>query len=295
MVVMVNEPEPPEAGNGRLDAHAVLAKLAWAICSEPGDVRPHNEDFAGAYAPTVPEDAWDRGPLWVVADGMGGHLAGEVASRMAVETVLEGWTRGAPGSPPGALRSAVRQANTAIHDASMETSRRGMGTTLTAVTLAGHEAIIAHVGDSRAYLVRRGQCSQLTSDHSRVAELLRMRLITPEQAADHPARSMLTRSLGADLIVQPDLVKQSFQRDDVFVLCSDGMWDMVSRPDIAETVGAIGTDDLPTPAEAARRLAHTAIKRGATDNVTVALVRITSDQPVGPGGSRRSLFRRGKP
>jgi serine/threonine protein phosphatase PrpC len=281
-----------EAGNGRLDEHAVLAKLSWAMCSEPGDVRPHNEDFAGAYAPTIPEDAWDRGPLWVVADGMGGHQAGEVASRLAVDTVLARWVAGSAG--PNGLRAAVRDANTAIHDASMESSRRGMGTTLTALTLAGREAIIAHVGDSRAYLVRSGQCDQLTTDHSRVAELLRMRLITLEQAATHPARSMLTRSLGADMIVQPDLVKQNIQRDDVFVLCSDGMWDMVSRPDIAELVGAIGSTDLPTPADAARRLVHTAIKRGATDNVTVALVRVTSDQPIASGGVRRSLFRRGK-
>jgi protein phosphatase len=121
-----------------------------------------------------------------------------------------------------------------------------------------------------------------------------MRLITVEQAATHPARSMLTRSLGADMIVQPDLVKQSIQRDDVFVLCSDGIWDMVSRPDIAEVAGAIGSTDLPTPADAARRLVHTAIKRGATDNVTAVLVRVTSDQPIASGSVRRSLFRRGK-
>ena len=283
-----------EAGNGRLDEHAVLAKLSWALCSESGDVRPHNEDYAGAYAPTVPEDAWDRGPLWVVADGMGGHQAGEVASRLAVDTLLACWVDGSSGQPPNALRGAVRDANTAIHDAGMESSRRGMGTTLTALTLAGREAIIAHVGDSRAYLVRNGQCNQLTTDHSRVAELLRMRLITVEQAATHPARSMLTRSLGADMIVQPDLVKQSIQRDDVFVLCSDGIWDMVSRPDIAEVAGAIGSTDLPTPADAARRLVHTAIKRGATDNVTAVLVRVTSDQPIASGSVRRSLFRRGK-
>jgi serine/threonine protein phosphatase PrpC len=284
----------PTVGNGRLDEHAMLAKLAWAFCSEPGDVRPHNEDFAGAYAPTVPEDAWDRGPLWVVADGMGGHEAGEVASRIAVDTVLEQWTSGTAGPPPNTLRTAVRAANTAVHDAGMEAGRRGMGTTLTALTLAGREAIVAHVGDSRAYLVRGGQCSQLTTDHSRVAELLRMRLITAEQAVDHPARSMLTRSLGADMIVQVDLVKQGTQRGDTFVLCSDGMWDMVSRPDIADIVGAIGTDDLPTPADAARRLVHTALKRGATDNVTAVLVRVTSDQPIAAAGARRSLFRRGK-
>jgi protein phosphatase len=169
-----------------------------------------------------------------------------------------------------------------------------MGTTITALTLAGREAVIAHVGDSRAYLVRGDQCTQLTTDHSRAAELLRMRLITPEQAADHPARSMLTRSLGADMMVSVDIVKQPVARNDVFVLCSDGMWDMVSRPDIAHIVGGIGSDDLPTPAEAARRLTETAIKRGATDNVTALVVRITSDQPIAAGAARRSFFRRGR-
>jgi protein phosphatase len=286
--------EPPTEGNGHLAEHAMLAKLSWALCSEPGDVRPHNEDFAAAYAPTVPEDAWDRGPLWVVADGMGGHAAGEVASRLAVETLLESWTTGTPSGAAGGLRAGVRAANNAVCDAGMESGRRGMGTTITALTLAGREAVVAHVGDSRAYLVRDGQCTQLTTDHSRVAELLRMRLITAEQAADHPARSMLTRSLGAEMLVQVDIVKQGVAREDVFVLCSDGMWDMVSRPDIAHVVTNIGTADLPTPAEAARRLTETAIKRGATDNVTALVVRITSDQPIAAGAARRSIFRRGR-
>jgi PPM family protein phosphatase len=286
--------EAATAGNGRLAEHAILAKLSWALCSEPGDIRPHNEDFAAAYAPTVPEDAWDRGPLWVVADGMGGHAAGEVASRLAVETLLETWKSGSAGAAAGGLRSGVRAANNAVCDAGMESGRRGMGTTVTALTLAGREALIAHVGDSRAYLVRSGQCTQLTTDHSRVAELLRMRLITPEQAADHPARSMLTRSLGADMMVQVDIVKQPIARNDVFVLCSDGMWDMVSRPDIAQIVETIGTADIPTPAEATHRLTETAIKRGATDNVTALVVRITSDQPIAAGAARRSIFRRGR-
>ena len=281
------------AGNGRLEEHAVLAKLAWGLCSEPGDVRPHNEDFAAAFAPTTPDDAWDRGPLWVVADGMGGHAAGEVASKLAVDTVMEAWTAGSP-APPASLRGAVRQANVAVHDAGMESRHRGMGTTLTALTLAGRDAVIAHVGDSRAYLVRRQQCTQLTTDHSRVAELLRMRLISPEQAADHPARSMLTRSLGADMIVQVDLVKQSIETGDVFVLCSDGLWDMVGRNDVADISAAIGSDDLPTPVDAARRLVHTAIKRGAADNVTAVVVRVTSDGAIPAAGARRSLFRRGR-
>jgi len=284
--------EEPVEGNGRLDTHAVLGKLSWALVSDPGKVRPHNEDFAGAYAPTTPDDSWDRGPLWVLADGMGGHSAGEVASRLAVETLLTQWGKGTPSAPATALRNGVRAANGAVFDAGREYSRRGMGTTLCALTLAGTEAIIANVGDSRAYRVRGGECTQLTTDHSRVADMLRMRMISPEQAATHPARSMLTRSLGADLMVQPDLVKEPIRRDDTFVLCSDGIWDVISRADLAEVAGAIGQPALPTPAAAAEQLVETAIDRGATDNVTVVVVRVTSDRPIPAAGGRRSLFRR---
>jgi serine/threonine protein phosphatase PrpC len=286
--------EPAEEGNGRLARHAVLAKLSWALVSEPGEVRPHNEDYAGTYAPTIPDDAWDRGPLFVVADGMGGHAAGEVASRLAVETMLASWTVDSPGAPAASIRAGARAANTAVCDAGMESGHRGMGTTLTALTLAGKEAVIAHVGDSRAYLVRAGETTQLTTDHSRVADLLRMRMITAEQAINHPARSMLTRSLGAEMLVQVDLIKQPIGQGDVFVLCSDGMWDMVGRADIAEIAGAIGTPAFPTPAEAARTLVDTAIKRGAPDNVTAVVVRITSDRPIPAAGARRLFFRRGK-
>jgi protein phosphatase len=155
--------------------------------------------------------------------------------------------------------------------------------------------MIANVGDSRAYRVRDGECTQLTTDHSRVAEMLRMRMITPEQAAVHPARSMLTRSLGADLVVQVDVVKETLQQHDTFVLCSDGVWDVVARSDIAEVATAIGSDAVPTAAVAARRLVDMAIGRGTTDNVTAVVVRITSDRPIPAAGGRRLFFRRGRP
>ncbi len=270
---------------------------SWPSCrgrwsATPAKSGPTTRTSPAPYAPTTPDDAWDRGPLWVLADGMGGHSAGEVASRLAVETLLTQWGKGTPSAPATALRNGVRAANGAVFDAGRENSRRGMGTTLCALTLAGTEAIIANVGDSRAYRVRGGECTQLTTDHSRVADMLRMRMITPEQAATHPARSMLTRSLGADLIVQPDLVKEPVRQDDTFVLCSDGVWDVISRADLAEVAGAIGEPALPTPAAAAQHLIETAIDRGATDNVTVVVVRVTSDRPIPAAGGRRSLFRR---
>ena len=284
-----------ETGNGRLAEHAVLAKLAWALHSDPGEVRPHNEDFAGAYAPTTPDDAWDRGPLWIVADGMGGHAAGEVASRLATETALASWAAGTPAPPASALRDALRTANAVVHEAGREAGRRGMGTTMVALTLAGTEGVVANVGDSRAYRIRDGDCAQLTTDHSRVAEMVRMRMISPEQAATHPARSMLTRSLGADLMVQIEIAKEPVRKGDTFVLCTDGLWDVVSRSDLVDVAGALDKGDLPTPAAAAERLVATAITRGTADNVTAVVVRITSDRPIPAAGARRLFFRRGRP
>ena len=249
-----------------ISANGESEGLTWALRSDPGRQRTDNEDFVGVYAPSEPDE---RGPLFVLADGMGGHAAGEVASRLAVEGVLEQWTSGPSAVARNALRTAVRGANSTVFAASLDNEHRGMGTTLTALALLGGEALVAHVGDSRAYLVRQGRCSQLTDDHSRVGEMLRMRLITPEQAAHHPARSQLTRSLGHDPAVQVDLVRSDIAVGDVFILCCDGLWDLVSRADIAQKVEA-------EPDEAAAGLLELALERGAPDNVSVIVVRVTA-------------------
>jgi protein phosphatase len=290
-------PARPEAeplfGNGPLRGHGLLSKLGWALCSEPGEVRPQNEDFAGAYAPTTPDDAWDRGPLFVVCDGLGGHAAGEVASRTAVEAALAAWAAPGPPPPPQALRAAARAANLAVFDAALERKQRGMATTFTALTLAGRQAVVAHVGDSRCYLVRHGSCTQLTADHSRVGEMLRMGLLSPQQAAKHPGRSQLVRAVGTEPTVQVDILKAGTEAGDVFVLCSDGLWDLVANHSIAERAGAVGTPAVPTVVEAAEQLVDLAIAGGAPDNVTVIVVKVTTDRAVPAAGARRSIFRRG--
>lgn len=261
-------------------AGASLLGYSWAFRSHVGAVREENEDFVGAYAPSVVDD---HPPLFVVCDGMGGHAAGEVASRMAVDTVLTNWTVSSPTPSQQALRSAIRSANGAVFAAGLDSETRGMGTTCTAAAISGREAIIGHVGDSRCYLVHHGQCSQLTSDHSRVGEMLRMRLITPEQAANHPSRSELTRSLGAAPGVQVEIARSPVGRGDALVLCSDGLWDLVSRQEIAAACSAAEVGD------AADRLIAWALERGAPDNVTVLIARITGDVPLAVadrGGSR---------
>ncbi len=283
----------PVGGNGQLVAHAILGKLSWALRSDVGAVRDSNEDFSGAYAPTSPDDAWDRGPLFVVADGMGGHAAGEVASRVAVESTLDAWRKGSPSAPPAGVRNAIRAANTAVYDASMEPGRRGMGTTIVAVTFAGREALIGHVGDSRAYLVRGHECVQLTSDHSRVGEMVRMKMLSPEEAAEHPARSQLTRALGTDLAVQIDLTRQPIERADTILICTDGLWDVVSRAEMAQAVDRLTAQPQPPPTVAVDSLVDVALKRGAPDNVTALTVTVTSTLPI-PAAAGRRFFRRGR-
>ncbi len=282
----------PDAGNGTLTSDARLHKLAWALRSVAGDVRPHNEDFAGCFVSDAPEDSWERPPLFVVADGMGGHAAGEVASRLAVEHMLEQWASGSPSIGASGLRSAARAANLAVIDAADAPGRRGMGTTLTALSLCGREACLAHVGDSRAYLLREGSVTQCTTDHSRVGDMLRMKLITAEQAAHHPARSQLTRSLGIDPLVQIDVYRESIKRGDVWVLCSDGLWDVVRRDELIELGRSVADESGGlSVSEAAQQLIDTAIARNTPDNVTVVVVHVTADAAILPE-PRRSLFRR---
>ena len=274
---------------GTSSAESESSQFSWAFRSHPGRRRDDNEDFVGAYAPAEPDE---RGSLFVVCDGMGGHAAGEVASRMAVESVLTTWTTASAAPSQQAIRSAIRSANTAVFAASLDAETRGMGTTCTALALSGREGYVGHVGDSRCYLVHHDQCSQLTADHSRVGEMLRMRLITPEQAAHHPSRSQLTRTLGNTPGVQVDVVRTPIHRGDVLVLCSDGLWDLVSMQEIAQ----VSASDEVT--EAAEQLIAWALERGAPDNVTVLVVRITGDVPQleadkGRGGGMSFLQRLG--
>jgi protein phosphatase len=229
-----------------------------------------------------------------VGAALGVPAAGVGARRLAVPGLLVGGPPSPPGAPHTPRRAAPRAANLAVYDAAMQEGKRGMGTTLTALTLCGREAVIGHVGDSRAYLVRDGRCAQLTADHSRVGEMLRLGLLTPEQAASHPARSQLTKSLGSDPMLQVDVVRSELATGDVFVLCSDGLWDSVSRAEIADVASAVGTPSAPTVVQAADQLVDLALAREAPDNVTALVVKVTSDRPIPPVAARRSLFRRAR-
>lgn len=226
--------------------------------SDVGLVRPNNEDAFGV---------WPHQGLLIVADGMGGHEAGEVASHQAVETIRRELTaeHSADESPRERLRQAVERANSEI----LELARvRGnnMGTTVTVAQLDGGRIHVAQVGDSRAYLLRAGALMQLTQDHSLVQELVTAGVLSPESAQFHPARNMLTRALGQVPGLQVDVVTRTVQAGDVLLLCSDGLTAMLTDDEIRDLLEA-----NPRPRRAVTELVARANAQGGVDNITVVV------------------------
>jgi serine/threonine protein phosphatase PrpC len=209
-----------------------------------------------------------RAPLFVVADGMGGAQAGEVASRIAVEAFQDGLQDAS--APEVALAELTRQANSRIHELShSHAEQAGMGTTLTAVYVGDRDVSIAHVGDSRAYRFRDGELTRLTDDHSLVDELLRQGRLTPEEAVEHPQRSVITRALGPEGAVEVDTRSYSARDGDVYLLCSDGLTTMLTEDRLAELLAA--HEALRDRGEA---LIAAANEAGGRDNITVVLMRL---------------------
>lgn len=208
-----------------------------------------------------------RAPLYVVADGMGGAQAGEVASQLAVETFEPGLPDGAPDR---GLVELIRAANARIHEMSRSDSQRsGMGTTCTAAYVDRDEVVIAHVGDSRAYLWRNGDLSRLTRDHSLVGELVDRGKLTEEQAELHPQRSVITRALGPEPDVNVDTERIATRDGDLFLLCSDGLTSMIRESQVAELLAASRSLE-----RAGRALIAAANEAGGRDNITVVLFRV---------------------
>jgi protein phosphatase len=228
------------------------------------------------------EDAFHVGDsVFAVADGMGGHLAGEVASETALQPVmqLDGRVFADEEEALTALRQAVVDANThVVTKAAGDPRYSGMGTTLTAVMIEGLRIHLAHVGDSRAYLLRGDKFSQITDDHTLVQRLVDEGRLTPEQAASHPQRSIITRAIGVEEQLEVDSLSLEARPNDLLLLCSDGLTGPVSDDEIRTILGSATSLD-----EAATSLVDAALERGAPDNVTVVLIRFESlnDQEVG--------------
>jgi serine/threonine protein phosphatase PrpC len=237
-----------------------------AVATHPGLVRCNNEDVVLCVLP----DADERGTLAIVADGMGGHAAGEVASAIATETIRRlYYERG--GSAPEVLAAAFAAANEAIYRRSAtDPACAGMGTTCTVLALREDAAFLAHIGDSRAYLLRDSGLHQISEDHSLVAQLVRDGVLTPEQAAKSPQRHIILRALGIEPIAEAAVWSQGLplRPGDVFVLCSDGLSDLVDDATIGDVVARLAPD------EACAALVEAALAAGGRDNVSVGVFAI---------------------
>lgn len=238
------------------------------LATDRGAARENNEDACAA---------GER--FLAVADGMGGHQAGEVAAALALASVQQ------PLPPELPVQEAVRQLfaraqRTIQEEARRRADRAGMGTTLTAAWLVDGRAVIGHVGDSRAYLVRRGQVRQLTEDHSVVAELVRNGGLSAQEALQHPHRHVLTRSLGGPGEVEVDVVEVALEPGDRLVLCTDGVSSVLSEAELARVVGSAESAEA-----AARALVRLAAAGGGGDDMTAVVAFIGPDD-VGAAGSQ---------
>ena len=251
-----------------------MLEIDFAELSDVGRVRLENEDYVGHAAPDTLEQARSHGWLFAVADGVGGHEKGEVASRTAIETVLEGFRQASRGEPlSGLLEKLVRRANTRVLDAGMNS---GMATTLVACALRYDRAVVAHVGDSRCYLVRGRAATLLTRDHTIANEQARLGLLSSSEAAEAETRHILSRSLGAELSVSAEINDYQVLPGDTLLLCSDGLHGALSAGEIAGVVS--DTTDVEA---AARRLVALANEKDGSDNVTAQVIRVQNVERVG--------------
>lgn len=229
--------------------------MRFAALTDSGRARPNNQDAYG-----------HRGQLYLVADGMGGHRAGEVASQLAVERIL---AAAAGADPLAELRQGMSDAHQAIiAQAARDKDCEGMGTTVAALVLAEGRAYIAHIGDSRVYRSRGpAALTLLTRDHSLVEEMVRQGSLSPEEARNHPQRSVLTRALGTGEGLRAEYAEADLEKGDIFLLCTDGLTAEVGDEEIA------GILAMPlTPEDKAARLVNLANEQGGSDNITVIVV-----------------------
>ena len=243
-----------------------VAEIISYSYSHVGKVREDNQDCVRLCNP-VDELTLTDGHLYGIADGMGGYAHGGVASSLALQTFFETFYA-ANGVPPAQkLRVGIQNANLSVYQTAQRLGAGRMGTTLTAVNIVGSRLHIAHVGDSRAYLIRDRRSKCLTNDHTRVGELVRMRVLSPEKVRTHSQRSMLDKCLGMELFVQPDIFHVPVQTGDVIVLCSDGVWATIQDDEFARLVVESNDQD-----NLCRHIVELAMERDSDDNLSIVIL-----------------------
>ncbi len=260
-----------------------MLEIEFAELSDCGLSREHNEDFLGHVVPSSPDQVQSQGWLFALADGVGGQDSGEVASRLAIDTVVAGFRKIPRGiMHVSLLPRLVQEANSAVYDAGHAGTSRGaaqgsrMGTTLVACALRFDSAVISHVGDSRCYLFRNRVGAQLTRDHTMAAEQFRLGILSESEASTGEHRHILTRCLGSELFVAADTQTVNIMPGDVILLCSDGLHGCVPDARMQQLVNS--TSDLES---AAARLVAAANDAGGHDNISVQLIRVRSVERMG--------------
>ncbi|MFW5697568.1 MAG: Stp1/IreP family PP2C-type Ser/Thr phosphatase [Fimbriimonadaceae bacterium] len=241
-----------------------------------GRVRENNEDKYEFLCPEDEQTLATRGQVFVVCDGMGGHEAGQIASELACKTFIDVYLNHPSADPATAARSAVEAANRFVLDVGRTVpNRQGMGTTLSALLIIESRYLVVQVGDSRVYRVREGEIEQLTVDHTWVEETVRAGTLSREDAENHPYQHVITRAVGTDTKVTPDVFEGELQAGDIYLLCSDGLTNHVSDAQLREELTERG------PGQAAWNLVGKALVDGGSDNTTCLVVRIDSLKNVG--------------
>jgi len=278
---MNNPSAVPDESSRYLEAQLPNSTLAveFAFFSDPGRERDHNEDYLGHAVPPSPARARSHGWLFVLADGVGGSERGEIASRMAVEHLISAFPQGPASEAMSALLTRLAQeANVRIYETARTHSPGGtsMATTLVACAFRYDRAVVAHVGDSRCYLIRQHKAHLLTRDHTVAEEQVRIGLLSAKEAAEASTRHVLSRSLGHDLFVNVETTDNQVYPGDVLLLCCDGLYHSVEPSEMAAVAGNGGHLD-----EAAKRLVDIANHRDGSDNISVQLIRVRSVERVG--------------
>ena len=256
-----------------------MLELEFSELSDPGRVRTRNEDYLGHVAPGSPSQARSHGWLFALADGVGGQRQGEVASRAAVQEALAGFRRAKNGAlHKDVVNQLVQSANARVCESEALAGRSGTGmaSTIVVCALRFDRATVAHVGDSRCYLVRSGDAKPITRDHTVAADQARLGLLSAEEAAESSQRHVLSRSLGMNLFVNVDIDEVQLLAGDVLLLCSDGLHGAVSAAEMADATRR--HRDL---APAAQELVDRANEQDGSDNISLQLIRVRSVERMG--------------
>jgi len=275
-------PSPTAAGSGTTLEHAAV--------SEQGPARRTHEDTVTHSIPHDPDLLDQKGALFVIADGVGGHGGGDIASREAAK-VLSAQYYESRALPERALKGAMGETNLHVYDLGIEMRHPLLSTTLSAIAIVGSRFHLVHIGDSRIYRLRENtDIEQLTDDHSEAAELVRMQIVRPENLRSHPRRHIVTRSIGSEAVARPMAKSGNVQAGDYFVLCTDGLWEFIEDGEISEIVRFQPVD------VACRELVNLVLSRSPTDNITVQVVHVLTvdEEPIkaqGQGGLYRAVMR----